>query len=221
MSEELILVADDNPEMRQAIEETILNPAGYTVRSVGDGMSALSLAHELEPDVIITDHLMPSLTGIELIRRLHIEKPHIPVILITGEGSEDLAIEAMRSGASDYITKPFKAEQLLAAVGRVLSSSQRWKEMMRAEGEAIETEDDLGRRVLELETLAQIGRSVTVMLDLDEVLATVVESAVQLTGAEEGSLLLLDDVSGELYMRASKNFDDEFVRTFRVQVQDS
>jgi two-component system NtrC family sensor kinase len=221
MSKELILVADDNPEMRQAIEETILNPAGYTVRSVGDGMSALSLAHELEPDVIITDHLMPSLTGIELIRRLHIEKPHIPVILITGEGSEDLAIEALRSGASDYITKPFKAEQLLAAVGRVLSSSQRWKEMVRAEGEAIETGEDLGRRVLELETLAQIGRSVTVMLDLDEVLATVVESAVQLTGAEEGSLLLLDDVSGELYMRASKNFDDEFVRTFRVQVQDS
>ena len=221
MSEELILVADDNPEMRQAIEETILNPAGYTVRSVGDGMSALSLAHELEPDVIITDHLMPSLTGVELIRRLHTEKPHIPVILITGEGSEDLAIEALRSGASDYITKPFKAEQLLAAVGRVLSSSQRWKEMVRAEGEAIETGEDLGRRVLELETLAQIGRSVTVMLDLDEVLATVVEAAVQLTGAEEGSLLLLDDVSGELYMRASKNFDDEFVRTFRVQVQDS
>lgn len=221
MSEELILVADDNPEMRQAIEETILIPAGYTVRSVGDGMSALSLAHELEPDVIITDHLMPSLTGIELIRRLQIEKPHIPVILITGEGSEDLAIEALRSGASDYITKPFKAEQLLAAVGRVLSSSQRWKEMVRAEGEAIETGEDLGRRVLELETLAQIGRSVTVMLDLDEVLATVVESAVELTGAEEGSLLLLDDVSGELYMRASKNFDDEFVRTFRVQVQDS
>ncbi len=221
MSEELILVADDNPEMRQAIEETILNPAGYTVRSVGDGMSALSLAHELEPDVIITDHLMPSLTGVELIRRLHTEKPHIPVILITGEGSEDLAIEALRSGASDYITKPFKAEQLLAAVGRVLSGSQRWKEMMRAEAEARETEEDLGRRVLELETLAQIGRSVTVMLDLDEVLATVVEAAVQLTGAEEGSLLLLDDVSGELYMRASKNFDDEFVRTFRVQVQDS
>jgi len=221
MSEELILVADDNPEMRQAIEETILNPAGYTVRSVGDGMSALSLAHELVPDVIITDHLMPGLTGIELIRRLHIEKPNIPVILITGEGSEDLAIEALRSGASDYITKPFKAEQLLAAVGRVLSSSRRWKEMARAEGEAIETGEDLGRRVLELETLAQIGRSVTVMLDLDEVLATVVESAVQLTRAEEGSLLLLDDVSGELYMRASKNFDDEFVRTFRVQVQDS
>jgi two-component system NtrC family sensor kinase len=221
MSKELILVADDNPEMRQAIEETILNPAGYIVRSVGDGMSALSLAHELEPDVIITDHLMPSLTGIELIRRLHTEKPHIPVILITGEGSEDLAIEALRSGASDYITKPFKAEQLLAAVGRVLSSSQRWKEMVRAEGEAIETGEDLERRVLELETLAQIGRSVTVMLDLDEVLTTVVEAAVQLTGAEEGSLLLLDDVSGELYMRASKNFDDEFVRTFRVQVQDS
>jgi two-component system NtrC family sensor kinase len=58
-------------------------------------------------------------------------------------------------------------------------------------------------------------------LDLDSVLTTVVEAAVRLTGAEEGSLLLIDPKSGELYMRASKNFDEEFARTFRLHVQDS
>ena len=221
MNEPLILIADDNLDMRQAIEEAILTPAGYEVRSVGDGMSALELAREIEPDVIVTDHLMPRLTGIELIQQFHPEHPHIPIVLITGEGSEELAIEALRCGAADYITKPFKAEQLLASIGRVLARSRSMREKAQAEHTAAETGEDLQRRVLELETLAQIGRSVTVMLDLDEVLTTVVEAAVQLTGAEEGSLLLLDETSGELYMRASKNFDDEFVRTFRVQVQDS
>ncbi len=73
----------------------------------------------------------------------------------------------------------------------------------------------------EVEALALIGRTVTAVLDLDAVLTTVVEAAVRLTGAEEGSLLLLDSASGELYMRASKNFDEEFARTFRLHVQDS
>jgi len=72
-----------------------------------------------------------------------------------------------------------------------------------------------------LETIARIGRTVTAMLDLDEVLTTVVDAAVRLTEAEEGSLLLLDEESGELTMRASKNFDEEFARTFRLRVQDS
>jgi len=62
---------------------------------------------------------------------------------------------------------------------------------------------------------------VTAMLEVDEVLTSVVDAAVRLTGAEEGSLLLADDDSGQLYMRASKNFDEEFARTFRLQTQDS
>ncbi|MFP3853963.1 MAG: ATP-binding protein, partial [Anaerolineales bacterium] len=79
----------------------------------------------------------------------------------------------------------------------------------------------LSRRLEELETLAGIGRTVTAMLEVDEVLTAVVDAAVRLTGAEEGSLLLLDPDSGQLHMRASKNFDEEFARTFRLQVQDS
>ena len=221
MPKTLILIAEDSPEIRRFLEEAVLRPAGYEVRSVGDGLSALSLARELKPDLLITDQHMPSLTGVELIRKLRSDPPTIPAILITSEGSEALAVEAMRAGALDYLTKPFEAEHMLAAVGRALAEGRRWRSLVVAQAESQEGARRLERRLKELETLALIGRSVTVMLDVDKVLTTVVEAAVRLTEAEEGSLLLLDDESGELTMRASKNFDEEFARTFRLRTDDS
>ena len=218
MSNELILVAEDSPEIRQFLEESVLKQAGFRVRSVGDGMSALTLALELKPDLVITDQNMPSLAGTELMRRLKSELPHVPVILISSEGSEALAVDAIRAGAADYLTKPFDSEHLLAAVNRALGGSRRSTEGGPA---GWRHPEQLQRRLQELEALAHIGRTVTAMLDLDQVLTTVVDAAVRLTGAEEGSLLLLDDESGELYMRASKNFDQEFARTFRLRVEDS
>jgi len=221
MSDGLVLVVDDSREIRQFLEDSVLKPAGYTVRSVGDGLSAFTLARELKPDLVITDQRMPGLSGIELARRMRADLPFTPVILMTTEGSESLAVEAMRAGVVDYLTKPFEAEHLLAAVGRALSDSRRWKGMWKAQADAEESARSLGKRLHELETLVMIGRTVTAMLDLDQVLKTVVEAAVRLTEAEEGSLLLVDEDSGDLYMRSSKNFDEEFARTFRVHTEDS
>ena len=220
MTGELILVADDSREIRRFLEDTVLIPAGYRVRSVGDGMSALALAQELEPDVVITDHQMPNLTGLQLIERLRKKAPNIPAILISSEGSELMALEANRVGAAEFLVKPFQADALLSSLQRVLSRSVTVATLDGGTGEP-SLAADLQRRLHELETLARIGRTVTAMLNVDDVLRTVVEEAVQLTGAEEGSLLLLDDESGELYMRASKNFDDDFTRAFRLHVRDS
>ena len=220
MAGELILVADDSREIRRFLEDTVLIPAGYRVRSVGDGMSALALAQELEPDVVITDHQMPNLTGLQLIERLRTKAPNIPAILISSEDSELMAFEANRVGAAEFLVKPFQADTLLSSLQRVLSRSVTVATLDGGTGEP-SLAADLQRRLHELETLARIGRTVTAMLNVDDVLRTVVEEAVQLTGAEEGSLLLLDDESGELYMRASKNFDDDFTRAFRLHVRDS
>ena len=220
MAGELILVADDSREIRRFLEDTVLIPAGYRVRSVGDGMSALALAQELEPDVVITDHQMPNLTGLQLIERLRKKAPNIPAILISSEDSELMAFEANRVGAAEFLVKPFQADTLLSSLQRVLSRSVTVATLDGGTGEP-SLAADLQRRLHELETLARIGRTVTAMLNVDDVLRTVVEEAVQLTGAEEGSLLLLDDESGELYMRASKNFDDDFTRAFRLHVRDS
>jgi two-component system NtrC family sensor kinase len=221
MENPLILVADDSPDIRQFLTEAVLGPAGYEVRAVGDGMSALTLVREIEPDLVITDYQMPNLTGLELIRRVCSDLPHPPFIMMTSSTDEKLAIEAMRAGAFDFLSKPFEAELMLAAVGRALAQRRRWIEIIEAQTSADATAETLKRRLEEFETLTLIGRTVTAMLDHNEVLTAVVDEAVRLTGAEEGSLLLLDESSGTLYMRASKNFDEVFARTFRLQVEDS
>jgi len=221
MNKPLILVADDSPDIRQYLEEAVLGPAGYEVRTVGDGMSALTLVRELEPDVVITDNQMPNLTGLELIQRVCSDIPHPPVIMMTSARSESLTMEAMRAGAFDLLGKPFEAELMLAAVGRALVQRRRWREIIDGHSSASSAAEKLERRLEELETLTLIGRTVTAMLDHNEVLTAVVDESVRLTGAEEGSLLLLDETTDELYMRASKNFDEVFARTFRLQVEDS
>lgn len=221
MADELILVAEDNPDIRRYLEESVLKPAGYHVRSVGDGLSALALAKDLSPDLVITDQQMPGMKGVELIRRLRVDLESVPAILVTAEGSESVMLEALRAGAIDYITKPFEAETMLAAVGRALTEGRSWQKREARREQLDHDSADLEQRLGELEVLARIGRTVTAMLDLDEVLTAVVDSAVKLTGAEEGSLLLLEEESGQLYMRASKNFDEEFASTFRLQVHDS
>jgi two-component system phosphate regulon sensor histidine kinase PhoR len=221
MSEPLILVADDSREIRNFLEHSVLVPAGYTVRSAEDGMSALILAREIKPDLLITDQQMPNLTGIELIQHLRRDLPHLPAILITAEGSESLVVEALRAGAVDYLIKPFEAEYLLAAVGRTLTERKRWESLVEARTEAQANAEDLASHLRALEATTLVGRTVTSLVDLDKVLTTVIEAAVRLTRSEEGSLLLVDDESGELYMRASKNFDEEFARTYRLHLHDS
>jgi signal transduction histidine kinase/FixJ family two-component response regulator len=220
MSEKMILVVDDNEDFRLSLEESILTPAGYEVKSVADGLSALTLVQEYKPALVITDQQMPNLTGIELIQRLRRKDPSIPTILVTSEGSEALAVEALRAGATDMLTKPFEPEEMLEAVKRAFAERER-----RLSDGLLKTKADktatIEHRIHELEALSMIGRTVTAMLDLDEVLTTVVEAAVRLTGAEEGSLLLLEEETGELYMRASKNFDEDFATAFRLETRDS
>jgi len=221
MDDKLILLADDSEEIRRFLEETVLTPAGYRVQAVADGLAALAFAHSQHPRLVITDHQMPNLTGIELTERLQRDLPEIPVILMTSDASKGLVLEALRAGAVDFLTKPFEADQLLAAVGRALKLKRPPHPMGAGRQETRPGNGRLERRVSELEALSRIGRTVTSVLDLDRVLTTVVEESVRLTGAEEGSLLLLEPESGELYMRASKNFDDDFARAFRLQVRDS
>ncbi|MCK5646462.1 MAG: response regulator [Anaerolineales bacterium] len=220
MVEPLILVSDDSQEIRDYLEEALATLADFRVVSVGDGMSALSLVNELEPDLVITDQQMPNLTGMELVRRLKLERPLLPVILMTGESTESLIVEGLRAGVVDYLVKPFDPDTLLDSIHRALSSASKWRELIAIGPQGIRDRKATDEPSVSSERLATDTEK-SAMLELDEVLSGAVDTAVRLTGAEEGSLLLLDDRSGELYMRASKNFDDEFARTFRVYADDS
>ncbi|MDF1500416.1 MAG: response regulator [Anaerolineales bacterium] len=215
MADALILVVEDNEDIREFIEESLLSPAGYQVHSVKHGIQAVEYLEQHDPDLVITDYHMPQLNGLELLQRIQQRTPGLPVIMMSSERSELLVVEAMRSGAADFLIKPFDQDTLMRAVQSVLEGEPSFPETQTRPS------SESGRRVRELETLIRIGRTVTEVLDLDETLMRVVEAAVQLTDAEEGSLLLLDAEGGDLYMRASKNFDEDFVKTFRLRVRDS
>jgi two-component system response regulator HydG len=144
-----LLVADDDPGLRESLQRT-LTRAGYNVVLATDGRAALDQVQEQlqrgELDLILSDVKMPGMTGVELLRAAKALAPDVDVILLTAFGTIEEAVGAMKDGAYDFITKPFRGEQLLKVVGKALErrslieqnrSLQKQLEDLRSKGSLI------------------------------------------------------------------------------------
>ena len=120
MSEETILVIDDDDSLRRVIEYT-LQGAGYRVLTAAEGAEGLDVFSREHPPLVITDIRMPELSGYEVLRKVREESPDTLVIVITAFGSVENAVEAMKLGAYDYLTKPFGRDELRLVVEKALS----------------------------------------------------------------------------------------------------
>ena len=116
-SDRSVLVVDDDPLIRETLEE-MLQDAGIDAKIVENGERAVETVREREFDVTLSDIRMPGKDGIALLSELREMHPQMPVILMTGFASIDSAVTAMREGAFDYITKPFKLEAVMVALER-------------------------------------------------------------------------------------------------------
>ncbi len=114
-----ILIVDDDASSRTALE-ALLGDEGYEVELASDGFKALAALGEFHPDLVLTDQKMPGMDGLELLRQLVIRDDTVPVILVTAFGAVKPAVEALRAGAYDYLTKPADFDELLAVVDRAL-----------------------------------------------------------------------------------------------------
>jgi two-component system, NtrC family, nitrogen regulation response regulator NtrX len=110
-----VLVIDDEEIMREILE-TLLAREGYTVRLASAGAEGLELARSLPFDAVIVDMMMPGMDGLSVLEELHKHDEELPVIMITAFASMENAIAAMKKGAFDYITKPFKNDEVLAVL---------------------------------------------------------------------------------------------------------
>lgn len=132
----LVALIDDDHEMRSMVEDHLI-ATGYTVESFSRPDEALSklLGESLRPSIVITDLQMPDISGIEVTKRLKAKFPDLPVIVMTAFGSIESAVEAMRKGAFDYLTKPFKLTEMSLVVERAALMSQlaRDNQSLRAE----------------------------------------------------------------------------------------
>ena len=131
------LVVDDDPDIL-AVLEMRLESIGLDVSVARSHQEALTLLNEHGFDVALFDLRMEPVNGLKLMEDAHARHPRLPVLIMTAHGTIDNAVEAVRQGAFDYLTKPFVPEELRGKVGRALSE-RRWardRTLLRAVGEA-------------------------------------------------------------------------------------
>lgn len=123
MSNAYILVVEDEAKLAQFIELE-LKYEGYQIQVVHDGLSALTVARESHPDLILLDWMLPGLSGLEICKRLRQTGSKVPIVLLTAKDDISDRVAGLDAGADDYIVKPFSLEELLARVRAHLRRNQ-------------------------------------------------------------------------------------------------
>jgi len=133
-----ILIADDEPSNAKILGEE-LTDRGYTVEMANNGSETLKKVESSPPDLIILDYMMPDLTGLDVLKDLRKRGNDTPVVMITAYGSIERAVEAMKEGAYDFITRPFEPDHMALVVQKALE-----RERLRREVEILS--EEIGQR---------------------------------------------------------------------------
>lgn len=208
---------DDSPAL--GLLERALRAAGYTVSKAQDAEAVDRLLLESAPVVMLVSQNLKSQSGIEIGKKVLERFPTLPILLYADKDDVKLFKEAIRAGLADFLYPPLRIDDIVAIIKHNQKRAEQMGDWVRRE--VRRSTASLEKRVDEMEALIKLGRTVNSSLDTDSVLTSVVTAAVELTGAEEGQLLLLDEETSELYMRAGRNFEENFARTFRLPVKDS
>lgn len=123
-----VLVIEDDQKMRSGLVE-LLGDEGYLVETAENGQTGLEKIKKKDYDVVLTDLIMPAVGGMEVLRETKRMKPKTHVILITAFATVENAVEAMKAGASDYITKPFKIDEVQTKIRKVLAEAEFGKHL--------------------------------------------------------------------------------------------
>ena len=153
-----VLVVDDDPGHRAMLRAT-LRAAGYEVVEAGDGQQALERVDDQTPDLVLLDLRMPRMDGITALGQLREVNPALPIVIMTAYGSVDTAVDALKAGAYDYLTKPLDTDELLLSIARTLEHFE-----LKAENQALRDRLGVGAGFASI-----IGRS-RAMRELVEVL---------------------------------------------------
>ena len=138
-----ILIVDDESSIRTTLSEFLM-AAGYQVETAEDAVQAERLVQAQAYDVVLTDIILPRVSGIELLMKIRSQAPYTLVLMMTGEPTVDTAVEAVRLGAYDYLVKPVSKGVILQAVARAMKVRELMEEKQRLEAEHQEYPDSVG-----------------------------------------------------------------------------
>jgi len=202
---EKVLVVDEDPDVLDLLERQVLEPMGYDVATADDAGAAIQQALNFSPDLIIASLMLPGLSGKDLLVALRSQGMDVPMLVTAPEGAEADAIQAFRLGARDYLVKPLREAEVVAAVERALNDVRLRHERQQLADELAESNRQLERRVRELTTLYGIGKAVTSTTNQGQLFAKLMEGSQYVTEADLGWVLLQDEGSDQLVLRAQKN----------------
>jgi len=123
MAEKTILVVDDDEAFRTSLA-VLLKSAGYAAETYPSGPAFLDVCQEISGTCLLLDVRMPVMSGLEVQEALKTKRPDLPVIMITGHGDVPMAVRALKSGAADFIEKPFRDDDLLQGIERAIALSR-------------------------------------------------------------------------------------------------
>ncbi|HEU0036315.1 MAG TPA: HD domain-containing phosphohydrolase [Kofleriaceae bacterium] len=175
-----ILVVDDERVIREILAE-FLALEGFSVHTVEDGEKALAELRLRPYDLLITDLKMPRLSGLQLLEKVEQERLGVLTVLMTGFGTVETAIEAMKKGAYDYLLKPFKVEEVIHVVERAL-----YRQRLQAEN----------IRLREALTIYKVSEAIALSHDIEHILDVVLRAAIDEVKADVATLHLRDSKSG-------------------------
>ena len=191
-----ILIVDDEKVIREILSD-FLAMEGYVVRAVEDGVAALKELRLRPYDLVISDLKMPNMGGIELLEKISEENLNVLTVIMTGYGTVETAIEAMKKGAYDYILKPFKVEEVVHVV-------QRGLDRQKLQAENI--------RLREALSLYRVSEAIATSLELDRILDVILDAVMEEVAADVATLHLQDPKSG-IYEERVKRVNYEIAGT--------
>src|ERR1700691_710321 len=156
-----ILVVEDEAKMRRVVGLR-LGDEGFAVHSAADAVTGLQLLVREKPDLIVTDLRLPGMSGVEFLQAVKRVNAALPVVVMTAYGTVESAVEAMKIGASDFVTKPFSLAELVLVIRKELDS-HRLREENRSLREA------LGRRYAYTNIIAQSDKMQAVLAMVERV----------------------------------------------------
>jgi|YNPNPStandDraft_1061719.scaffolds.fasta_scaffold03783_3 response regulator RpfG family c-di-GMP phosphodiesterase len=222
-----VLLIDDDSMTRQTLREIICHLGMTRVLEASDGEEALGLMRMQDVDVVLTDVHMPRMDGLSFLREVKRRWPAVPVVVLTGFPTIETAIQAMKEGASDFIMKPFRIEQIELFLQRALRDrrllleNSMLSQELQHKREIERLNRDLNRKVKELSVLYAISESLQPShVEGDALFDKIVRMAAQIVEAKRASLMLVDDETNCLVIKAAVGLDEDVQRQTIVRIGD-
>lgn len=204
MDRENILVIDDEASIRSLCAD-ILTKFQYNVKTASNGEEGIYLLEKEKFDLILTDVKMPKIDGLDVVSHVRSKNNEIPIIIITGYGTLDIAIKSLRLGAQGFLLKPFTPSELIGAVTEALEKTKLLNENIRMRA---------------LMPLFEVSKEIIGEVDPKRLLKSIVDIAVKETHADKVWLALRDEANSRMTIKEWYGLTSQFVRDFGHEYSD-